>query len=570
MKLLHGYPPRKGIKAAVCLVWGILPWMGFGVFLRSEWVRNDVNGRGRQESTLPVPSTPLDRRPRPLNKYIPRITKRRRDFAIFSGASGISQLGSMNVAAAGPLLALAITRSPIAAGFVTAASVLPGLLLQLPAGLLVDRVDRRTVMWTSQLVRMATAVVACLCLTCSFDSVTVLVVAALIDGCCSVFYEVAEIAAVPELVSEKSLNLAFGSNEAKLNVSMLLGRPLGGALLAVAPMMPWLVAASTSLVSLFALPLLRRPKIGRVSGKRKSEYRATDSGGRVRDNRGRPARRGVGRAPDMPLRSVLDRLLQDAFSKAVLAVCVLANFFFQVIVLLQIFLADQRGLPSYLVGLLLACSGIGGFVGAVGSPFLLRKPPSVSVVFCVLAWVPLAWIIAFKNDPVIGLAMWGVCSIIGAHINVALRAHQAKTFPSELLGRVTGITRFLSVGAVGLGALSGGWIIHLLGTRGAAVLIGVAFTSIAAVLVGVLYFADLRSAFRDRAFIVVATTLSGVSLILSRLSDFFVAVEKRWARAREVAARASAPSVPCADTAGGDAEVRPEHAVAARVPMGKG
>ncbi|GAA0573215.1 MFS transporter [Actinomadura livida] len=425
------------------------------------------------------------------------MTERRRDFAILSGASAVSQLGSMSVAAAGPLLALAITGSPIAAGCVTAASVLPGLVLHVPAGFMVDRVSRRKVMWASQLVRMATATLAFACLAFSCNSVVVLVVAALIDGACSVFYEVAEIAAVPDIVSKKSLNLAIGSNEAKLNASMLFGRPLGGALLAVAPMMPWLVTALTSLFSVFALLAIRRPKHRSASGKGRTGGPNAKAGGEVWTGLDRTRRKPGGKGGDLALRDVLERLMRDAFSRAVLTVCVLANFFFQVIVLLQILLAEQRGLPSYLVGLLLACSGLGGFLGAVGSPFFLRKPPSMSVVFCVLAWIPLAWIIGTGDNPVVGLAMWGLCSVIGAYINVALRAHQANTFPSELLGSVTGITRFLSVGAVALGALSGGWIIHLLGTEGTGILVGVAFTAIAGILMVVLHFAFVRDRLLD-------------------------------------------------------------------------
>ncbi|WP_165950313.1 MFS transporter [Actinomadura sp. GC306] len=483
----------------------------------------------------------------PLN-----FTERRRNFAIFSGASAISQTGSMSVAAAGPLLALAITGSPIAAGCVTAASVLPALLLQLPAGALVDRMDRRKVMWASQLVRMVSAVLAFACLAFSCDSVIVLIVAALIDGSCSVFYEVAEIAAVPDLVSKKSLNLAIGSNEAKQNASMLFGRPLGGALLAVAPMMPWLVAAGTSFVSLLALLVIGRPRRSAVPGSRKVGHRMAE---RSRRSRGAAARTGAGgdaKVAGLPLRGVLDRLMRDAFSRTVLVVCILANFLFQVIVLLQIFLAEERGMPSYLVGILLACSGLGGFVGAVGSPLLLRKPPSVSVVLCVLAWVPLAWIIALKNDPVIGLPVWGVCSVIGAHINVALRAHQANTFPSELLGRVTGITRFLSVGAVGLGALSGGWLIHLLGARGAALFIGMAFTSLAIILLSLLPFAAIHKFL----LFVVAIIRSGKRDVAARAQaaqepDVGPTAEPEgWSEGRHApAAHGSAPGGTAADAA---------------------
>lgn len=406
----------------------------------------------------------------------------RGDFAILSTASAVSQLGSMSVAAAGPLLALVMTRSPIAAGCVTAASVAPGLLLHVVAGVVVDRIDRRKVMLASQLVRIVSASVTCFCLLFLDDPVFFLIAAALIDGSCAVFYETAEIAAVPDLVAEKSLNAAIGSNEAKLNASMFLGRPLGGVLLAINPVMPWLVDACTSLFPF--ITLLVRKRLLR---------RAAPGEPAARPGAGEPARpRGdAGReAADHALRPALGLLARDSFSRAVLAVCVLANFFFQVIVLLQILLAQREGLPTYVVGVLLSCSGLGGLLGAVGSSYLLRLTgPSTSLVFCAILWVPLVWEATAHRNPVVGLAAWGVCSVIGAHINVALRAHQAKTFPNEL-GRITGITRFLSVGAVALGALSGGWIIDSVGIHGTALVIRTIFASAAAVLIA-LYFKEV-------------------------------------------------------------------------------
>jgi predicted MFS family arabinose efflux permease len=287
---------------------------------------------------------------------------------------------------------------------------------------------------------------------------------------------------VPDLVGEKSLNVAIGSNEAKLNASMFLGRPLGGLLLAINPVMPWLVDACTSLFPFITLlvrkRLLRRTAPGESADRPRAAERAGPRGG--------PGRQ----APAHALRPALGLLARDSFSRAVLAVCVLANFFFQVIVLLQILLAQREGLPTYVVGVLLSCSGLGGLLGAVGSSYLLRLTgPSTSLVLCAILWVPLVWEATAHRNPVIGLAAWGVCSVIGAHINVALRAHQAKAFPNEL-GRITGITRFLSVGAVALGALSGGWIIDAVGIHGTAFVIRTVFIAAAALLV-TLYFKEV-------------------------------------------------------------------------------
>ncbi|HEY3427951.1 MAG TPA: MFS transporter, partial [Acidimicrobiia bacterium] len=69
------------------------------------------------------------------------------------GASTTSNLGDGVVIAAFPLLAASISSSPEAVAGMTAAATLPWLLFGLPAGVIVDRVDRVRLMWTVDLIR---------------------------------------------------------------------------------------------------------------------------------------------------------------------------------------------------------------------------------------------------------------------------------------------------------------------------------------------------------------------------------------------------------------------------------
>jgi MFS family permease len=68
-------------------------------------------------------------------------------------ASTVSALGDGMYLAALPLLAAELTRDPLAVAVVTFAGWLPWLLFALPAGALVDRLDRRRVMWVVDSVR---------------------------------------------------------------------------------------------------------------------------------------------------------------------------------------------------------------------------------------------------------------------------------------------------------------------------------------------------------------------------------------------------------------------------------
>lgn len=68
-------------------------------------------------------------------------------------ASAVSNLGDGIVRTAMPLLAIAPTRDPVLVGALTSLSFLPWLLFAIPAGVLVDRMDRRRAMSSANLVR---------------------------------------------------------------------------------------------------------------------------------------------------------------------------------------------------------------------------------------------------------------------------------------------------------------------------------------------------------------------------------------------------------------------------------
>src|SRR5512146_485621 len=71
---------------------------------------------------------------------------RNRDFLLLWGGQMVSDVGSSVSGFAYPLLMLAITRSPAQAGFLSAVRLLAYVLFVLPAGVLVDRLNRKRVM----------------------------------------------------------------------------------------------------------------------------------------------------------------------------------------------------------------------------------------------------------------------------------------------------------------------------------------------------------------------------------------------------------------------------------------
>jgi MFS family permease len=69
-----------------------------------------------------------------------------RDFLILWSGQLVSAFGSRIAVFAAPLLIVALTGSPALAGLLSALATLPGVVLSLPAGALIDRWNRKRVM----------------------------------------------------------------------------------------------------------------------------------------------------------------------------------------------------------------------------------------------------------------------------------------------------------------------------------------------------------------------------------------------------------------------------------------
>ena len=77
----------------------------------------------------------------------------RRGLRVLLGAAAVSIVGDGVLITAAPLMAAALTRDPFQVGLVAAAGYAAWILIGLPAGALVDRWNRRTVMVAADLLR---------------------------------------------------------------------------------------------------------------------------------------------------------------------------------------------------------------------------------------------------------------------------------------------------------------------------------------------------------------------------------------------------------------------------------
>ena len=159
-----------------------------------------------------------------------------------------------------PLLILAITNSPEAAGIAGALRFIPYLVFSLPVGALIDRWDRKAVMIRCDVGRALA--VATIPIAMAFDSLTLWQIygVSLVEGTLFVFFNIAEVAALPRVVAKEQLPQASALNEAGFGITNIVGPSFGTVLYqAFGRSVPFVSNVVTYAISAIALVRIKAP-----------------------------------------------------------------------------------------------------------------------------------------------------------------------------------------------------------------------------------------------------------------------------------------------------------------------
>lgn len=382
---------------------------------------------------------------------------RNRDFTLLWTSQVASTIGTRITSVAYPLLVLALTGSPALAGLVASAQTLPFLLLYLPGGAWIDRWDRKRTMVLCELGRaVALGSVAVTAAVGGIDAVTVgqLAAVAFAEGCLFVLFDLAEGAALPRLVHADQVPTAVAYNQARIQGAELAGQPLGGALFAVAPTLPFAVDAATYLVSGGAVAAIR----SRLQGER------APGRGRLREE----------------IAEGLRFVWRSRFLRESVALVAGMNLLFNALFLALIVRAQELGASPVVVGLMLGAYGVGGVLGALAAPWAHRRLAGRTIlVGTAWLWAGLLGLLALMPS-----ALWlgvvaGVASLFGPAFNVVLAAQVYRVTPDHLLGRVRSTSRLVAWGTIPLGSLLGGVLAGALGAGPALVVIAAGMLPVA-------------------------------------------------------------------------------------------
>lgn len=365
---------------------------------------------------------------------------KQRDYMLLWGGQVVSTLGSTASLVVYPLLILALTRSPAAAGVAVALRSLPYLLFCLPAGALIDRWDRKRVMILCDLGRAIAVASVPIAIWVGALTVWQLYAVSLVEGSLFVFFNIAEVAALSRVVPTELLPAATAQNEAAFGAADIVGPSIGTALFqTVGRAAPFLADAASYLASVLSLLLIR------------TDFRSSPS---------KPAvslRAEIGDGLSWLWRQPLIRTM--AFLTGGL------NMVSAATPLIVIVLAKHLGASDVDIGLIFSIGGIGGVIGSlVGGRVQERFSFGQAIVSVMWATAILFSFYALvTNWLLLGLITASI-AILTPIYNVVQFSYRIALIPDALQGRVNSTFRLIAFGLSPIGAALSGVMLERLGT----------------------------------------------------------------------------------------------------------
>ena len=370
-------------------------------------------------------------------------------------ASAVSNLGDGIVRTAIPLLAITLTRDPVLVGALTALSFLPWLLFAIPAGALVDRMDRRRAMSIANLVRAA--VVGALVLAIATDQVSLvlLYLVTFVLGMAETVYDSAARAMLPQVVRRDQLDRGNGPlASAEVVTQAFLAAPIGSFLFAWLIITPFVGSAAAYLVAALLILSITgnlRPLREEATESAPTTIRA-EIGEGLRWLRGHELLRGL--AVIVGLTAATETMASS---------------------LLVLYVVDTLGVPASAFGVFLVSAGIGGMLGGLGAPRTAAKLGRVATIVLSAALTSAATLgMGLTSNVWAGAVLFGLVALSISVFNVLVISLRQALIPERLFGRVQGAYRTVIWGGIPIGALLGGVLAGLTSVPATFVISGIA------------------------------------------------------------------------------------------------
>ena len=366
------------------------------------------------------------------------------DFVKLWSAQTISQFGTQVTLLALPIIAATtLNVTPFEFGLLSTIEFLPFILLSLPAGVWVDRLRRRPILIAGDLIRAAALLSIPIAFALNALTIWQLYVVGFINGCATVFFDVAYQSYFPSLVDRDKIVDGNAKLEASRSAAQITGPGIAGVIIGIvtAPFAIVVDALSFIVSALFMFAIRRHE---------------TAPEPRLNEQGERPSMRSE-------ITEGLRYVGGHPLLRSIAATTGLSNFFNNIVysILILYLVRELRVTPAQL-GVAFSLGAIGFLVGALlANRAATRFGVGPAIVWAAMMAGPAELLlpIAPADLAVPFVAASGFLSGLGVAIyninQVSLR--QAIT-PARMQGRMNATMRFIVWGTIPVGAILGGFL----------------------------------------------------------------------------------------------------------------
>lgn len=404
-------------------------------------------------------------------------------------ASVTSNLGDGIAAIAYPWLASAVTRDPVLIALIAVAQRLPWLVFTLPAGVITDRVDRRKIMVSMDVVRTFITLAVAVTVLGAVDGLPtpeqvsagevagtnlsvylVLLFASLAFGFAEVLRDNAAQTFLPAIVKPEGLERANGNLwGAEMVANSFVGPPIGSLLLGVGFALPFFIDAGTFAVAAALVFVIS----GDFKTRKRTAAQAASSAGR-KVNWKAEISEGFGwlwRHPVLRPMAIILGLLNGLGMMTFATFILFAQenldlstglFTGALQPVAEFFGADS--VAAFIFSLLMMAGAIGGVTGSILAPRLSRALGSGTALYVSIAVWTVTGLIVGSATRWWWVAVWFAFNTVFMILwNIITVSYRQTIIPDELLGRVNSVYRFFGWGMMPIGSLIGGIIVSVAG-----------------------------------------------------------------------------------------------------------
>jgi predicted MFS family arabinose efflux permease len=374
------------------------------------------------------------------NKTPAKSLWKNRNFLLLWSGQFVSWVGTEISGIALPLLVLALTGSPAQAGFIAGIRGVVYVVWAIPAGVLIDRWDRRTVMVVANL--GSGFAMGSIFLALIFNLLTIfqLYAACAIEGSFFVFANLSRFAAFPRVVSADQIPAAIARTSVVDYTALLLGPALGGIVYqTIGAMSAFLLDALSYLINSIAIFFINVPLQGE----------------RVKTNTSLSEEIREGATWLWHAKTV--RFLNILTAGGTI---VTAGLYLLIIVI-----AKQHQASSGVIGIILAVGAAGGIIGSLCANRIYKRFRFHHIL---IATTTLSFLIFtlyfFAYNTIMLAAITTTLNAVTPVYEVTAFTYNVSVIPDRIRGRVISITRLVVLGCYSLGFFVMGSTLQWIGT----------------------------------------------------------------------------------------------------------